>query len=1652
MSLPRSFGSLATLLFIAFSAYSAKAQDEIPSAVTDQNRSGDLPFSSVIGSATEHVLINSGNLVVNIPIIHIKGRNGLDFDFGLRYDGRNLVFVQSGGGHWTFEAHNYVPTNGIWQTNQPTLSYTTYSRKACVGLGGGGTASGSKGYILQDAQGAKHALAVGYETAECPNGSWSWRNSGPDNTDTGLWGQMAAVGPPKTTFLDASGTLFAVGNSNTINTPPGELMVAESAYINTNGNTTNNSPAGNDSLGRPIVTQTNGTNQVIYSVHASDGSTQTYTANYSTIPISTAFGYGQEFIGSRSALASVVLPNGRSYSFAYDSYGSLTSLTLPTGALITYTWANTPPNLDEYRYVASRTVTVNGVNSQWTFSQIFLNSCPVGQSNTSCTQITVTDPVNNQSVYYEESGVTIQANIYSGSASGTPLRQYSVAYMQFGDFSMLPSSVTTTLENNLVSKITYTYDSLSYTQSSCVSDSYCEQYGPLTQGWGTSRGNVQEIDVYDWGSGSPGPLLRKNVKTYLHDSNSAYIAPNIVDKVLTNTTYDGSGNQVAQTKYEYDNYVSGQNAIISTSGAPQHNSSYSSTFTLRGNVTRVSRWRNTDGAFLTSTYTYDDLGNIRAIQDPVGNTTSFDFTDRFADTSCAPPSNSQAYVGKVTNALNQNIQATRYTCTGLIQAHQDQNDINASRAGTTYTYDLLGRTTAKNFPDGGLVSKTYNDVPPVSVTTTTKMNTSQNLVSTVIEDGLGRITQAQINSDPDCTTGDKTDTTYDSLGRVSTVSNPYCIAGESTSGLTTYSYDALSRTKQVAHPDSTTLLTTYAGRATQVQDEGNGAQRVTRISQTDGLGRLASICEVASGPFIVPPGNSTASLIGSGGSPSSCGLDIAGTGFLTTYQYDALDNLLQVNQSGVNARTFAYDSLSRLLTASNPESGTINYAYDANGNLITKTAPAPNQTGTATVTTSFQYDALNRATQKSFSDGTTPTVLYFYDTPNSNYGCSGAYTNLVGRLSGSAVPGWIFCDGYDVMGRLIDKDLRTPQNQLHYYDAAYDLLGNIVTETGGYSSVTYAYNAAARLTGVTNNGQVDSQNPATPASAMHYNAFGGLTTDTLGDAEVETFNYDKRLRMQSYTATINSPNYYSTLITLYSFTVNSFAPNGDILSVNDSINGNWTYSYDPFNRLVGANQNNGAALYSYVYDRFGNRWQQNGPQTFLATFTGNNPGSPQNNNRMDIINGKYTHDAAGNVMSDGLHNYTYDAENRMINVDGGNTATYVYDADGHRVQKTSATGNVSDPAGTWIFFYDQSGRWVQKFNSPGNTFVQGHIFAAGRHLASVGGWTTFSHSDWVGTERFRTHLSGIPYQTESCSSLPFGDGLNCTGSDVDPLHFTGKERDAATGLDNFGARYNSSSFGRFMSADPLYIEAHRLPDPQRLNLYAYARNNPVNLTDPTGLDVALKCDTQANCKKAVQDFNNRKNAQFKVELGKDGTLHVVKDSVAKNLSKAEGALLGAINDTQNHATINVSGNTGQSESGVHDSPGVNSVDVENLSKFDAGSNAGGLNSGDIFAHEALDAYYSLSMGAVAADSAAAALYPGLLLPNFNVHIDRTSGVLFGQTSDSTISHGSDALGVERITIQYITPIPFANLGPNQIQGAERAAGSRTTEVVFVRPK
>ena len=107
--------------------------------------------------------------------------------------------------------------------------------------------------------------------------------------------------------------------------------------------------------------------------------------------------------------------------------------------------------------------------------------------------------------------------------------------------------------------------------------------------------------------------------------------------------------------------------------------------------------------------------------------------------------------------------------------------------------------------------------------------------------------------------------------------------------------------------------------------------------------------------------------------------------------------------------------------------------------------------------------------------------------------------------------------------------------------------------------------------------------------------------------------------------------------------------------------------------------------------------------------------------------------------------------------------------------------------------------------------------------------TFYYHADHLGSARMLSDTGGNAMW--SATYLPFGQEWN---PEPTPNHykFTGKERDSESGLDNFGARYNSSQYGRFMSPDPL---GGKLVDPQTLNKYSYTRNNPINLVDPTGL-------------------------------------------------------------------------------------------------------------------------------------------------------------------------------------------------------------------------
>jgi RHS repeat-associated protein len=111
-----------------------------------------------------------------------------------------------------------------------------------------------------------------------------------------------------------------------------------------------------------------------------------------------------------------------------------------------------------------------------------------------------------------------------------------------------------------------------------------------------------------------------------------------------------------------------------------------------------------------------------------------------------------------------------------------------------------------------------------------------------------------------------------------------------------------------------------------------------------------------------------------------------------------------------------------------------------------------------------------------------------------------------------------------------------------------------------------------------------------------------------------------------------------------------------------------------------------------------------------------------------------------------------------------------------------------------------------------------------------------SENSHQGSDRIKAALclGSMEAKSNTASGMPL-----CLWQEGIRSRCSGKERDAETGLDYFGARYFSGTQGRFASPDPLMLSVERLLDPQGLNLYSYTRNRPLIAVDDGGLATIL---------------------------------------------------------------------------------------------------------------------------------------------------------------------------------------------------------------------
>jgi len=167
--------------------------------------------------------------------------------------------------------------------------------------------------------------------------------------------------------------------------------------------------------------------------------------------------------------------------------------------------------------------------------------------------------------------------------------------------------------------------------------------------------------------------------------------------------------------------------------------------------------------------------------------------------------------------------------------------------------------------------------------------------------------------------------------------------------------------------------------------------------------------------------------------------------------------------------------------------------------------------------------------------------------------------------------------------------------------------------------------------------------------------------------------------------------------------------------------------------------------------------------------------------------------------------------------------------------------------------------WTYQFGVTARSFAVEHV-AVTPSADNVAITTLFYHDDHLGTSRMITE--GFGYPIWQGAFLPFGQEYNPQIT-TNHYKFTGKERDGesgslTSGSDYFGARYYSSTMGRWMSPDwaedPEPVPYADMNDPQSLNLYSYIRDNPLNGRDLDG----HKCDpdTASTDKNGVVTINS----------------------------------------------------------------------------------------------------------------------------------------------------------------------------------------------------
>ena len=601
-----------------------------------------------------------------------------------------------------------------------------------------------------------------------------------------------------------------------------------------------------------------------------------------------------------------------------------------------------------------------------------------------------------------------------------------------------------------------------------------------------------------------------------------------------------------------------------------------------------------------------------------------------------------------------------------------------------------------------------------------------------------------------------------------------------------------------------------------------------------------------------------------------------------------------------------------LVSKTDSSSKSVIYAYDEANRLYTRTVPR--SIGTSVTTTyGYSYDT-GDLTSISYSDGTTPSVSFSYDRAGNRIGgtdAGGTYTQANtnggqflqrsyadGLLAGASVQ-----RGYDSLGRR--STLQVGQNS-HTLLAAgfnYDLSGRLDTVSEGTRSAVYGYGSntdristiamksgtSTVLTqgrGYDTAGRLEtiSNSSSAPLSShtYQYDVHNQRIHATLNDAAVWNYGYNTRGEVTGGTKTLAG----GSALAGYQFGY-SFDGIGNRLTADhggDALGQNLiheVYTPNDLNQYTGesvpgaawivgaATTTTTVSVNGTTASRQGTNYSQKitadnsaGPAklpvTVHASGTSSITGQPLSLNQdgymlLPPASRAFTYDFDGNLLSDGLWNYTWDGENRLAAVESDTRLPqairkrleFAYDGESRRIGKKvySWTGSQWQLTNTSTFLYDGWNLCAECYGTgaPIRTYLWGTdlsgtwdgaggvggllcVNLATTHPSATSCFTEFDgNGNVVGLVRAADGFEVAKYEYG-----PFGEPLRTTGlGGLNPFQFSTKYADPETGLVYYGYRYYDPLTGRWPSRD-------LIGENGGVNLFGFTRNDGINKWDFVG--------------------------------------------------------------------------------------------------------------------------------------------------------------------------------------------------------------------------